>query len=390
MLEQAALNNNIRGEFSADIHAMTDEQLEAMRAPLLPGRFVGPILRANPVGSEAYQALKNRLVDEMAHQHLKIKAVANMTRPGEMHREPLRWEDLLKAWESGREDLWDHGNYYKSTPSLALQVESALQQWVKALDTERAGKLQTPGFVETSIFKKMLRAFRMAQDECELVEVAIAPGSGKTTSTGHYLKEMRKASGLNCPIWKIKLGESNIGLKLIMQEILGAMHGADNGSEFGGMSQSAMKYAIEERAKKHPVGLLIIDEAQHIGNFIGTNGAIHGLNIINGLREFCDDRLFGVVLLGNGEIYQRVKKSRNSIQLASRMEAWRVSVGNPTEADIDLIMESWGVSGKSERELSVKLGTQPGGLRTLVNFYRRALCEFDEITQASLNAVSKG
>jgi len=134
-------------------------------------------------------------------------------------------------------------------------------------------------------------------------------------------------------------------------------------------------------------GLLIVDEAQHIGQFHG-NVRPHGLNIINSLRSFCDRGLFGIALLSNGEVYDRTKKSRNSVQLSSRILP--VKVKKPTENDIDLIMSTWGVAGKSEREISLKLGTGDGGLRTLTDAYRLALHKYDEITYASISMAPKG
>lgn len=134
-----------------------------------------------------------------------------------------------------------------------------------------------------------------------------------------------------------------------------------------------MNEKIAELCDIKPNGLLIIDEAQHIGQFHG-NVRPNSLNIINVLRHYCDCGLFGIALLSNGEVYDRTKKTKNSTQLSSRI--WREKVNKPTENDIDLVMSSWGVSGKSERELSIQLGTGEGCLRTLTDAYRMARYKF--------------
>jgi hypothetical protein len=53
-------------------------------------------------------------------------------------------------------------------------------------------------------------------------------------------------------------------------------------------------------------------------------------------------------------------------------------------------MSTWGVSGKSEREISLKLGIGDGGLRTLTDVYRLAMHKYDEITFTSMSMALRG
>jgi len=136
----------------------------------------------------------------------------------------------------------------------------------------------------------------------------------------------------------ITLSECNISTRLILWEILKAMTDDSSMFEYGSPERKSEYEMIEQIAQlcsDKLLGLLIIDEAQHIGQFRG-NVRPHGLNIINALRSLCDRGLFGIALLSNGEVHDRTKNSRNSIQLSSRILL--VEVKKPTENDIDLIM----------------------------------------------------
>jgi hypothetical protein len=191
----------------------------------------------------------------------------------------------------------------------------------------------------------------------------------------------------------ITLTECNITNRLITWEIYKAIAGNDNSMNDIGSPERNSEYEMNERIAElcvnNPNGLLIIDEAQHIGQFHG-NVRPNSLSIINALRNYCDRGLFGIALLSNGEVYDRTKKTKNSTQLSSRI--WRVRVNKPTENDIDMIMSAWGVSGKLERELSIQLGTGEGCLRTLTDAFRIARYKYpgEEITYKTIKAALRG
>lgn len=380
MLEQTTLES----KEGLDFTAITDEALDAIRRQ-------SKARESAPYDHARYESLRNRLADEMA-RGFSLMAIANITRSNDYRGPSAAWLDTLNEWAKSSAKLRQPGRWSEE-PTLAEKVETALEKWFNELDTERANKPPEPGFVETSIFKNILGGFNMAEEEIEVVEIACPPGSGKTTNAAHCLAQRRKAEGFNCPVWMITLSESNISQKLITLDIIKAMKGntiaALDSSGYEGKSQYVLDGIIEEMCQNVRGGLLIVDEAQHIGDFNG-NARMNSLNIINALRVFCDRGLFGIALLSNGEVYQRAAKGKNSTQLSSRMEHWRVDAGKPTENDVDLIMAAWGVSGKLEREKSITLGTGKGGLRTLTNLYRRARCKYGEITYASMTGAAKG
>jgi hypothetical protein len=381
MLEQ----NITDGKQGNSNHAISDEELDAMR------RYEPQAQNQASYDIGRYKNLTQRLADESTRDNNSLLKIANITRPKDFNDRGYGnlWYDRLIEWSKSSENL-RLPSRFTGEPSITEQIEAALEQLFADLDAERALRKSNPGFVETSVIRSIVDGFQMSRELCRMAEISTPPGSGKTTAAKHYLSQCQKAEGFECPVWMITLSECNISNRLITWEIIKAIT-RESGLFDGGNPDRASEYGMNERIaqlcsnKLH--GLLIIDEAQHIGQFHG-NVRPHGLNIINSLRNFCDRGLFGIALLSNGEVYDRTKRSRNSIQLSSRILP--VKVKKPTENDIDLIMSAWSVSGKLEREISLGLGTGDGGLRTLTDAYRLALHKYGEITYTSISMALKG
>lgn len=381
MLEQ----NIMDGKQGNGSHAISDEELDAIR------RCEPQAQNQTPYDMARYKRINQRLADELTRDNNSFLKIANITRPKDFNDKGYGnlWYDRLVEWSKSSENMRIPSRFTGEL-SVAEQIEMALEKLFHDLDAERALRKSNPGFVETSVFRSIIDGFQMSRELCRMVEISTPPGSGKTTAAKHYLAQCQKMEGFDCPVWLITLSECNISTRLITWEIVKVITGDSSMFENGNPDRTS-EYGMTERiaqlcSSKLP-GLLIIDEAQHIGQFHG-NVRPHGLNIINSLRSFCDRGLFGIALLSNGEVYDRTKKSRNSIQLSSRILP--VKAKKPTENDIDLIMSTWGVSGKSEREISLKLGTGDGGLRTLTDAYRLALHKYGEITYASISMTVKG
>lgn len=365
-------------------HTISDEELDAIR------RHEPQAQNQTSYDMARYKRITQRLADELALANNSLLKIANITRPKDFNdRRGHLWYDRLVEWTKSSENL-RLPSRFTGEPSVAEQIEMALEKLFYDLDVERALRKNNPGFVETSVFRSIVEGFQMSRELCRMVEISISPGSGKTTTAKHYRSQCQKAEGFDCPVWMITLSECNISIRLILWEILKAISGDNSMFENGSPERKSEYEMIEQIAQlcsDKQGGLLIADEAQHVGEFHG-NVRPYGLNIVNALRSLCDRGLFGIALLSSGEVYARTRKSRNSIQLSSRILP--VKVKGPTENDIDLIMSTWGVSGKSEREISLKLGTGDGGLRTLTDAYRLALHKYGEITYASISMAMKG
>lgn len=325
MLEQNIMN----GKQETGNQTIPDDELDAIR------KYEPQAQNQTPHDKSRSEKLRHRLADELTRDNNTLLKIANITKPKNFRESNYisnLWYDRLVEWTRNSENLRNPGRYI-GQPSVAEEIENVLEQWFKDLDAEHAENPTIPGFVETSVFRNIVKGFQMSRELCRMVEISTPPGSGKTTAAKHYLAQCQKSDeGFDCPVWMITLSECNISNRLITWDITKAIVGSSSAMFDNGNPERKSEYEMNEQIAElcgnKPGGLLIIDEAQHIGQFHG-NVRPHGLNIINALRNFCDRGLFGIALLSNGEVYDRTKKSRNSIQLSSRI--LRVEVKNPTE-----------------------------------------------------------
>ena len=324
-----------------------------------------------------YQAISNRLADELARGTTLLRvAIDNDMEVAQ-----------LKEWTTTPDKFLYHPSRYTDQASVGEKIEAKISAWLDEEEATRASKPFVPGYVDVTVSRNVIEGLEMARATCRPVEISAAPGTGKTSGVNHFLAQCRKAEGFACPVWMITLHESNISLKIIYQEILTQLKTLKSWEGAPGESNEySLQREIEDCAARHKSGgLLIVDEAQHIGHFNG-NIRPNGRNILNGLRYLTDQKLFGIAFLCNGEVYNLANNSKaRTVQHTSRMSAWRVDAKKNTPDDMDRIMAAWKVSGKEERILSHKIGLGEGGLRALTEIYTRALYKYGEINAKTIS-----
>jgi len=337
---------------------------------------------AYQAGKARWKQLTDRLADEIARGYTLSRVVteAELNRIGSGLDYVLS-VDRLRAWCDSSSALRGD-NRYVGEPVIAEAMEAKLSAWFELLDTERAtAKSITPPLIKTVVSEKVWSGFEQARELCELVEIDAPPGTGKTCATEQYLAQCRKLEGFTCPVWRITLSEFSASLKSVLQLVAQEIN--PDHADTRHSSDSDTVRLIEQQTEGRG-GLLIVDEAQHIGDV----NKIHGVNILNGLRHFVDRKLFGIAFLSNGEVYRRVAGGKHK-QLSSRMEAWRVTIKGVPDEDVDAIMAAYSVSGKSERAWCVKKSSGAGGLRALVNSFRQAQRKFGEVSYQTLSLLER-
>lgn len=330
---------------------------------------------------ERWKRLTARLADELAHGYSLSRIIIEAGMCADYSRRESLSVDRLRAWSIHPERMRE--SRYAGDLSEADKIEQKLEAWFAELDAERATQTNTAAapFVETAISRKVWGSFEQARELCELVEMSAPPGTGKTIATDQYLAQCRKLEGFDCPVWRITLSEFSLSVKSVLQLISSEIDPAHANVE--ARADFATVRLIEEKTEGRG-GLLIVDEAQHIGDARLNNG----MNILNGLRHFVDRKLFGITFLSNGEIYRRALGGKHG-QLSSRMEAWRVEIKAVPDEDVDLIMAAYGISGKPAREWCIKKANGAGGLRALTNSFRHAAREFGEVNHQTLTMLGR-
>jgi len=316
-----------------------------------------------------WEHLKNRLADEIS-RGLSMARIANETR--------LKAE-AIHAWATDFD--WFREPLRVGAESEAMMIETKLEGRFNELDHERANeKSRSPARIETSVTRDVVAAISMSRDLVEIVDVSAPPGSGKSVGVAEYVARARKDEGFDCPVWPIELNEFSLSSKSVLRMIARACVSPN----YDAHDEAAIFKEIADKTQGKG-GVLIVEEAQHLGDAKNING----LRIFNGLRRFVDAGCFGIVLIGNGELYRRLKSGQHA-QLLSRMASFRKEIPGVNDEDVDNVMAAWGVSGKAERALCVKIAKSPGALRSLVQAFRRALHEYGEINLVTLNNVPKG
>lgn len=363
----AAVNNG----FNADVFVTPSQK--RYKAEMLEAKYDGMTAEQaqDALNQEVvrWEGLKNRLADEIS-RGFSIARIANETRLN---------AESINAWAKDFEFF--RIPRYIGSESEAVRIEAALEERFNELDQERANeKNRNPARIETSVTREVMGSISMARDMVEIVDISAPPGSGKSQGVAEYVARARKEEGFDCPVWLIELTEFSLSAKSVLRMIARACIS----SNYDAHDEATMFQEIADKTLGKG-GVLIVEEAQHMADAKNING----IRIFNGLRRFVDAGCFGIVLIGNGELYRRLKSGQHA-QLLSRMASFRKEIPGVSDEDVDQVMAAWGVSGKAERALCLKIAKGPGALRSLVQAFRRALRDYGAITLATLNKVPKG
>lgn len=315
-----------------------------------------------------WEALRNRLAEELA----RGVSIHHFAKEADLSGEHLdAWSKDFSHFRISRRD---------GEESMAATIERTLEEKFTQLDAERASETQVDDpLVETSVVRDVILAINKARKLGVIVDFSAPAGNGKTSGIKEYVKRARKSEGFDCPVWTITMTPVHCSLRgflgLIAQEGMGI-----------GTYEGRTDYRLFEQIKSAAQGrggVLIIDEAQQILNAGGTNT----MDIMNQLRSFHDAKVFGVVLLGNNEIYQHFSKI-GANQIWQRLASDRIENKGATEADIELIMNAFNVKGAAEKALCKRIVNVSGGLRQLVRTFQNAKFSYGDVSLSALELVS--
>jgi DNA transposition AAA+ family ATPase len=208
----------------------------------------------------------------------------------------------------------------------------------------------TAAWVDTTANRQVEDALLFAQEAGAIAVVYGGAGLGKTTAVKRYAER-------NPNVWRVTATPATSGLMAMLEGVASAL-------ELRDIQNRPSAYASEiVRRLTGTRGLLVVDEAQHVGT-----------QALEELRSIHDAAGVGLVMVGNESVYARLtggNRKATFAQLFSRV-AFKLRVGTPTRADTDAILTAWGVDGAPEREWAHQVATLPGGLRGLAHTLRQA------------------
>lgn len=243
---------------------------------------------------------------------------------------------------------WLNGRYAGNTEV----IEADIKRWLESRDV--AGEFEStlptaPDWVPTRSAESVLSALSFAQMAGTVTVVYGGAGVGKTTAIRHY-------RGHYPQVWVVTATPACSSPGSLYKRIAAAIGLRTTGT------MDVLEGAIIERMADTR-GLLVIDEAQHL-----THRAL------DGVRSIHDASGVGLSLVGNEVVYNQLTGGARSIgfaQLFSRI-AKRVRLTRPQNADIDALLDAWGVGDKESREFCVAIAKRPGALRGLSQTLRLA------------------
>lgn len=227
------------------------------------------------------------------------------------------------------------------------EVEAKVTRWLRARqERATAATLVTerPTFIATPTAEKILAALAYAQMTSDMAEVYGAPGVGKTSAAEHYRLQHPN-------VWVATMAPDCYKVLAALEEIAEAL----------GVrvieSQGARRLAriIRDRLSGTK-GLLIIDEAQHLG-----------VQALEEIRSLHDATGVAVALMGSVTLHSRLTggtRAAGLAQLFSRLGVRRF-LRQPTTADITAMLDAWRVTNAEERTFLAEIARTPGALRGL-------------------------
>lgn len=240
---------------------------------------------------------------------------------------------------SGSFSIWFSGNIGEGR----LDNNNAkIQKFVEQVD-EQAGMTatipQSPAFFPTRTSREIMETLSWAQAAAEFVIVTIGAGMGKTATCTQYRNRRPN----------VFMATSSPNTKTVH----GMLH--DLAAEMGVSEHNPAKYvrAIGNRLSQSGNSLLIIDEAQHLVD-----------DAINQLRHFVDLYKCGVALVGNNEIYDRLKARRDGPSYAQlkRRIGKRLNRDKPYPEDIKAALAAWGITDDASAQLLRGIAMKGGAL----------------------------
>ena len=237
-------------------------------------------------------------------------------------------------------------------PKLATQVE-AIHEELESPGQECPQDLPgtAPGWIDTPSAQRVFSALACAQDLGEITVIHGGTGVGKTAAARRYADTFEA-------VWFAEMNSATNSLRACLERVAIACRATHCGH--GGANR--IWTAIADRLRGICVfggtrGLLVIDEAQHLGHAQ-----------LEALRGLHDETGCGLALLGNDRFGNRIERPEFAA-LASRVGD-RVHLPRVTAGDVDALLAARGIEGAKARERARLLAAPPAGLRGLARALR--------------------
>lgn len=231
-------------------------------------------------------------------------------------------------------------------------IDTKMLRWLEARRERRHTDSQlpaAPAWVETPSARRIRSALSYAQMAGDIAVIYGGAGVGKTVTAQEY-------AGQAPNVWIVTMTPATAVVGAALERIALAIGLRPTGRA------ARIETDIIERLRGTQ-GLLVVDEGQHLAP-----------RALEAIRSLQDATGVGVAILGNQVVYTQLTGGTRSLgfaQLFSRIGK-RVSLNRPTVADVDALIEAWGVTHKDAQKLMREIARKPGALRAVTKTMRLA------------------
>ena len=243
-------------------------------------------------------------------------------------------------------------------------VDDDVERWLRNLDTAKqaaATLREAPGFIATPAAEKLFDAFSYAQHAPDLVVVSGAAGVGKTTAIGAY--RARKPN-----VWVVT-GEPCISTPRMMLDEIAELLGLSEGRSTHRISRS-----------------IVHANARHQGCARrGRGSAPQHARRSTSSAPFMTFPVWAWFSSATRKCKSRIDggaRKSEFAQIFSRV-GMRVPMPKALRADIDALLDAWGIKGADERKLLAAIASRPGALRVMTKTIRIADMQAGAAEEAS-------
>lgn len=231
-------------------------------------------------------------------------------------------------------------------------IEAKLLRWLDAHTAKQAQAHimpRAPGYQPTPTAEKVIAALRYAQTAQDIAVVYGGAGVGKSAAIQHYAQTMPQ-------VWHVTVTPAHVSVTTALKKIAEAV-GAGSGTVAADLHDAICKSVARSE------GLLVIDEAQHLGTAA-----------LDQIRSIHDATGIGLALVGNEQVYARMTGGNRASyldRLFSRIGR-KVKLGRPAVQDVQMLVGAWGVTDSNAIKHLQSIASKPGALRMVTKVLRLA------------------
>ena len=259
---------------------------------------------------------------------------------------------------------WTMGS--EAAPERAT-LEPKIRAWLdeQAAATDAAPALGPADFIETPTAERIMSALAYAQASRDMVSIVGAPGTGKTYA-------IKRFASLYRDVWHATITPACSTVVPALEEVAEAV-----GLREISAGARYLSRAIRARVRDTK-GILVVDEFQLLS-----------LGAIEELRAIHDAEGVAIALVGNEVGYARMSGSRaaHHAQIYSRL-GMRLHITPPSPRDVLRLAERENIEEPKSLTLLERIGSRPGGLRSVTKVIRFAKAAGQQPTFAMLKAAA--